>query len=238
MDKIDRDLRFLGVGGAFHPVLGNTSAWFSLDGDFYLLDCGNTVFERVWYLPALKNSREIYIAITHLHYDHAASVAPMISACFYALGKVIHAIHPEPTINQLLALNGIFPNEYHFHTEMPAGLAASFEAVPVEHATDMNCYGYIIKTPDWCIYFGGDSKAIPGCVLERFRSGEIARIYQDVTINPKAKSHAGLSYLEQVIPPALRSRVFCVHIEDGAQEQITRAGFHIPHVSRGATHEL
>ena len=220
------NLEFLGIGSAFNPVMGNTAAWFAMDGKFFVLDCGQSVFERLWYLPQIRTCDDIYAAITHLHNDHAGSLAALTSACFYELDKKIHIIHPEKTIIEFLSLMGISQEIYFYHAVMP-DMGVSFQATPVEHVDYMKSYGYIVKTKELCFYFSGDSRSIPDGVLERFYSRDIGFIYQDTSIK-EAGNHASLSYLEQVIPKDMRNRVYCVHLEESAREKILEKGFQIP----------
>ena len=232
--SIINNLVFLGIGAAFNPVMGNTSAWFVQDGKLFILDCGETVFERLWYLPELRTCEDIYVAITHLHNDHVGSLAALASACLHELGKKIHVIHPEQTITTLLALMGISGEEYFYHAGMP-DTEVSFQATPVEHAGDMKSYGYIVKTNNWSFYFSGDARSIPGEVLERFYEGDIGFIYQDTSVED-APNHAKLSYLERVIPEEMRGRVYSVHLEKDARGKILEKGFQIPDF-KGDNHE-
>ena len=224
--KIDNDLLFLGIGSAFNPVMGNTSACFVLDEKFFLLDCGETVFERLWYRPEIRTCKDIYVAITHLHNDHAGSLAALASACFYEMGKKINIIHPNQTIIELLSLMGISQKEYLYHSEMP-DMDVSFQAVLTEHVSNMKSYGYIIKTKKWSFYFSGDARSIPGNVLTQFHNGDIEFIFQDTSVEDSSH-HAQLSYVEQVIPVEMRSRVYAIHLEKDAHEKILSKGFRIP----------
>ena len=41
------NLLFLGRGAAFNPKEGNTSAYFLENNQLFLIDCGESVFERI-----------------------------------------------------------------------------------------------------------------------------------------------------------------------------------------------
>ncbi|MFY0671853.1 MAG: ribonuclease Z [Bacteroidia bacterium] len=69
-------IKFLGVGGAFNPELGNSSAIVNLNGQNILLDCGYTVYGRICQLGIAKQID--FVLITHLHNDHVGSLSTYI----------------------------------------------------------------------------------------------------------------------------------------------------------------
>ena len=77
--NILKKLNFLGIGSAFNPVLDNTGAFFTDNGDFYLIDCGESTFKKIWNMEEMIQSRNIFILITHLHCDHVGSLGSLIS---------------------------------------------------------------------------------------------------------------------------------------------------------------
>ncbi len=72
-------LNFLGIGAAYYPPFGSTSAYFVVQGHFYLIDCGETVFSALWNNHDLNECKDIYVLITHLHADHIGSLGSFIS---------------------------------------------------------------------------------------------------------------------------------------------------------------
>ena len=56
-------LKFLGTGACFYPKLYNTSAYFVYLDQLFLIDCGETVFERVFKTMELKKYRDIFVTI-------------------------------------------------------------------------------------------------------------------------------------------------------------------------------
>ena len=71
-------LRFLGCGGAFNTALGTNAAFFTHNGNLYLLDCGETVFERAKLSGLLDSAKEIFVAVTHFHSDHVGSLGTLL----------------------------------------------------------------------------------------------------------------------------------------------------------------
>jgi ribonuclease BN (tRNA processing enzyme) len=223
------ELKFTGVGSAFNPKLKNTSAYFTMEDNFFLVDCGESVFASVWDMPELRNSKDIYVIITHLHADHVGSLASLISYTYYILEKKIHVIHPIETIVDLLTLSGIDKNNYFYYNSLPKAVSGvKVEAVPVEHVRDMKSFGYVVRAKDKKIFYSGDSKKIPDEILKRFLEGDIDRLYQDTAISySENPSHMFIGDLMELIPSEKRDRVYCMHLEGDNEELIRSKGFNV-----------
>ena len=87
-------LHFLGRGAAFYPAFGNTNAYFTEDNDLFFLDFGESAFEKAVRLLDLKSYRNIYVLLTHLHADHAGSLASLCSYTHLVLGLTIRISSP------------------------------------------------------------------------------------------------------------------------------------------------
>lgn len=220
------DLHFLGTGAAFYPELYNTNAWFAVDDRFFLVDCGETAFRKLRAMKELTACTEIFAAITHLHADHAGSLGTLISYCHYVLKKPITAIHPKENIVDFLRIAGVPSEFYRYERTMPPGAGALFEAVPVEHVPDIDCFGYKIRTDAWAVYFSGDAAQIPPAVLDELRAGKLDRVYQD-TSSVSKPGHCPLDRLEEVVEPELRHKITCVHLDCDFRQRILSAGFRI-----------
>ncbi|MEW6548517.1 MAG: MBL fold metallo-hydrolase [Spirochaetota bacterium] len=225
------NLTFLGLGSAFNPTMDNSNAWFSQGSTFFLIDCGETTFGRIWNNPDYLSSKETAVIVTHLHADHVGSLGSLISYSYYVAGKKIRVCHPLDTVVGLLDLLGIQRRCYEFvrlEEGKAADLGEGLRATPlkVEHVEDMTCFGYILDDGAERIYFSGDAKNIPGEVVAGLASGYIRRIYQDTSAKESDHpTHATISYLEKTIDPALRSRVFCIHLDYDYRALLEEKGF-------------
>ena len=88
------NLIFLGRGAAFNPTEGNTSAYWIDNKTLFLIDVGETVFQKIMKENILENVEDIYIMITHTHSDHIGSIGSLASFCYYQLQKKIKIIIP------------------------------------------------------------------------------------------------------------------------------------------------
>ncbi|WP_312431280.1 MBL fold metallo-hydrolase [Lacrimispora sp.] len=225
------ELHFLGSGSAFYPQYKNTSAYFELNNDLYLIDCGETVFETLLSLVDLEQYMEIYVVITHLHADHVGSLSSLISYTYCMLDKKqVTVIHPKPTIVQLLSLMGI-GREFYRYKEAYDGSSVEFEPIQVQHVDNMECFGYVIKVNGETIYYSGDSSHLPQRILEDFRKGEIETIYHDTsTHNSDYATHCYYGKLEAWIPHEMRRRVFCMHLDSDCKDLLEGKGFSVVNV--------
>jgi ribonuclease BN (tRNA processing enzyme) len=222
------ELQFLGIGSAFNPVMENTNAFFRTEKEFYLLDCGETAFGKLWNLEAFTSSSRVTVLITHLHCDHSGSLGSLVSYTHLVLKKEIRVIHPLETVKTLLDLMGIERSAYTWLPSLPQGEAYTFEPVEVDHVDNMRCFAYIISGPEGKIYYSGDAKYIPDNVLASFMEGEIGRIYQDSCLEGgEHGNHGSFACLEKTFPPEKRGRVYCMHLDRDYRRLIAEKGFSV-----------
>jgi ribonuclease BN (tRNA processing enzyme) len=220
------DVTFLGTGAAFNPEMDNSNACFMVGDEFFLLDCGESTFGRIWNLPELHRAARITVVVTHLHCDHVGSLGSLVSYSRYVLGTPIIVVHPLYTIVELLDLMGIERTNYRYLSAYPAHDGVSFEPVEVEHVENMRCFGYLVHTPNLNFYFSGDAIRIPQRVIEEFRNGNIDQIYQDTGIElSEHPTHGSLNYLEQLFDREERKRVFCIHMDRDYRDILREKGF-------------
>jgi ribonuclease BN (tRNA processing enzyme) len=219
------DIRFLGIGSAFNPGMENTNGFFVQGEEFYIIDCGESAFGKLWNHPDLKAASRITAAITHLHGDHVGSLASLISYCHYVLRKTIRVLHPLETVVRLLDLMGIERFTYEYVPRL-SGETVSFEAVEVTHVDNMICFGYVISGPEGKVYYSGDARYVPEPVIRAFLTGEIKRIYQDAALNPGDHgTHGSLAYLEKTFPPETYGRICCMHLDTDYRSLLKEKGF-------------
>jgi phosphoribosyl 1,2-cyclic phosphodiesterase len=226
-------INFLGIGSAFNPVMNNTNAYFSVGDRFFLVDCGETAFGRIWNLPAYLECRQVVVIITHLHADHVGSLGSLISYSHSVTGKKVTIVHPLETIVHLLDLVGINRSWYRFQKLKQCEVArlkgdVTAKPLSVDHVPDMTCFGYIIANGREKIYFSGDAKSVPDEVVEGLKTGAIDRAYQD-TSNKESDhpTHATLSFLETLIPTEFRHKVYCIHLDYDYRDLLRSKGFSV-----------
>lgn len=231
-------LKFLGIGSAYNPSWGSNTAFFALKDQLYLLDCGENAFERMAGRPELAECGAVTVLVTHRHADHIGSLGSFISYCTHVLGKPVSVATPDETVQQLLSLMGIQPDDYAFRKDFtkpfPGGLTVT--PLPVEHAPGMACYGYYLCDGEETVFYSGDSNSLPSQVIGGLMSEEIARAYQETTYREGVHAaHCSLEQLCVTVPHSVRGRVVCMHFNDDFLGDIRNEGFQAatPVSSRG-----
>lgn len=221
-------LNFLGIGSAFSPELGNTSAYFIKEKDLYLIDCGGLVFKELINTVDFKKINQIHIFITHSHADHVGSLGTLISYISNRYGSKINIYHGGIKLLEYLDLIGINRDYYNLSELKEAEIdKVSFEFIETLHSERIKCFGIKIKLRDKTIYYSGDSSIIPEKVYSDFLNNKIDTLYQDVTLIEENKSHLSLNKLRELIPNNMRDKVVCMHLNGNSKDEIEKQGFRV-----------
>lgn len=222
------ELQFTGCGAAYYPCLGSNTAFFVKQDHLFLIDCGESTFCRMEARDEIRRCSRITVLITHLHADHIGSLGSFVSYCGSVLNKRVTVAAQDQTIQQILRLMGVPEDRYDFtmdfSQEFEQGLRIT--PVPVKHANDMKCCGFLLEEDGQTIYFSADAAELPEAVLCGFKSGKIHKMYHDCTfLTEESPSHCSLKRLSEYIPPKMRNRVYCMHFGGDFIPQIREAGF-------------
>lgn len=215
-------LKFLGCGSAFNTELGNNSAFIKEGKSLLLIDCGGTVFERLKKFDLLDGLENIYIIITHTHPDHVGSLGDTIFYCNHVLKKKANLFFPNKEhMEELFKYLGVSKEYYNFNCSDIVNIDdeyigdISIKFITVDHTSKLPSYGFLLTVKDKIIYYSGDSKNIEDGIINRLRLGEIHQLYQDTCgLDYKGSGHVSLKKLCGLIPKALRSKVYCMHLDD------------------------
>ena len=223
------DLTFLGIGSAFCPELGNTSAYFWKKDTLYLLDCGSLVYAALEQRGILERADRIIVLLTHTHADHVGSLGTLISYCKHVRPLPVGIVHPENNIEQLLRLNGITSEQYRLFIGMAyedENVSVRFFSVP--HTRSINAYGMLLTDGQETIYYSGDAGDVPPEVWEGFLSRKVTRLYQDVSLTGKrGGGHGEYAWFAEHCPPLLRSHFYPIHLNQACRAQAMKDGFGI-----------
>lgn len=233
-------LEFLGNGSAFNTKLGNTSAFIKENEKLFLIDCGETVFATLKEKKILNDVKEIFIAITHLHSDHAGSLSSLIYYMHYikkVKTKILvdFSILYDDDLKELLRINGCQYNiMYEFiHISTLAkefDCINKFEFIPCIHDKNLKSYSIKIDTDLGILYYTGDTSDITP-LLKLFDSESlIYAIYTDTCSSDYEENvHLSINKLEKYIPKKHRNRVYCIHLDDiKLKDKISSLGFQLP----------
>ena len=148
-------LLFLGRGNSSNINEGNTAAYFIENRHLFLIDCGESIFERLIESGILESIEAINLMITHTHSDHVGSLGSFIMYCYFNVKKKFHIIlskdakHKE-TIQLLLKCYGCNEKMYDIVDEIDYDdHFLSFDTIryfETKHVDYMSCYGILFKT--------------------------------------------------------------------------------------------
>lgn len=232
------DLKFLGRGAAFNPKEGNNSAYFITNNQLFLIDCGESIYERLIEKKVLENIDSINLMITHTHSDHVGSIGSLVLYSYFNLHKPLNIILPEnakhlPNIQTILEAFGCTKEKFKFIPEKELDQKydefENIRYIETTHCKELNCYGLIFNTKEGIIYYSGDTNEI-NIIKTLLSSGKpINKIYMDTTTaNYPGNVHLYIGILQEIIPDELKSRVYCMHINsDDCIKQAKTLGFHV-----------
>ena len=231
--KYSNTLKFIGNGSCFNTTFGNNSAYY-IDEEkqsLLLIDCGESIFERIKKQKILEKVKDIYILITHMHTDHIGSLSSLLFVCEYRKGIIPTVIDPEKsTMSQFLSLVGNEPQAYKLITPSECEEYRIHE-INQEHSGFINAYGYVLRIGDRCIYYSGDTKTIPQSIIESFRNGKIDEFYQDVS-RYDTPAHMNIETLSRLFHKDERNKITCMHFDDDITKNKAEClGFNISRIS-------
>ena len=232
------ELKFLGRGAAFNPKEGNTSACFIENNQLFLIDCGESIFEKLVELDLLNNIESINLMITHTHSDHIGSLGSLVMYAYYALKRPLNIILPEnpkhlPNIEKVLSgfgcteemYNLVLENKYDEKYET----FQNIRYVSTSHCDELDSYGLLFTTPNGVIYYSGDTREIN--VIKALISSKtlIDKLYVDTTTaNYPGNVHLYIGLLNDIIPEELKGRVYCMHLNnDDCINMAKELGFNV-----------
>lgn len=231
-------LNFLGRGAAFNPKEGDNSAYFIENNQLFLIDCGESTFERLINSGILESVETINLMITHTHSDHVGSLGSLVMYSFYTLHKPLNIVIPEnakhlPNIEKILSGFGCTKPMYNYVNEEEFDEKnESFQNIryiETNHCDELDCYGLLFTTNGGIVYYSGDTREI-NIVKSLIDSGkQIYKIYIDTTTaNFPGNVHLYIGILQETIPEELKSHVYCMHLNnDSCIEQAKSLGFNV-----------
>ena len=236
------ELLFLGRGSAFNPEEGTNSAYFIENRVLFLIDSGETTFERLIKNNLLNNIDQVYIMITHTHSDHIGSMGTLISYLYHKKNIITKIIIPKQKrkryydyIEMILKLTGctdkyIFINEEELDNKYKSFTTIRFKETT--HSENLECYGILFNTDKGFIYYSGDTNELNNVKELIDNNCLIDRLYLDTTTSEN-DSHLNINYINKEIPSNIKNKVYCMHIDSKESiENIKKLGFKVVDINK------
>jgi ribonuclease BN (tRNA processing enzyme) len=210
------ELRFLGVGGAFDPAFGSSSAIVESGADTSLLiDCGCTTYRNLQQSGRVESIT--HVLITHMHDDHVGSLGTLVFHHYYITGKKLVILARPPLMAQIerllsLQITHAALEDFFVIRELDPGATAAANQVGeirIEsldtfglHQAGMQSYAYLLwKQNELAAYSGdlGDPNVLFNAI--KVRKPKTVCVYHDMCfIRLGNKAHAYYKDIEKHSP--------------------------------------
>lgn len=240
MDMIfqNEPLTFIGRGAAFNPAEGNTAAYVRENGRLFLIDCGETVFERLMERQILAEVTEVSVALSHLHSDHCGSLGSLVFYCCFVLHCRAQIVLPLAetafvnSVRNLLAQFGI-PDAYYECVDASAlsGFRSfsSFQYVKTAHDPRLTCFSFVLETKKGGVFYSADTNRTDELISFLQAHDQIAAIYMEATeTDSPGNIHLSLDKLRAALPEKAMEKTRLIHLSSAnCMQKAKEMGFSI-----------
>ncbi len=234
-------LTFMGRGAAFNVMEGNTNAYYIEDDKLLMVDCGETMFEKMRKNNILDGIKEVYVLVSHTHSDHCGSLGSFGLYCQFVLQSKLKIIvcHNEEYVNDLDTLMRIFgctKKAYEFlYEEEIDGMFKGFDSVRYEltkHDYMLTCYSFVFETNEGAIFYSADTRVVDNMMHFIDTHEDIDCIYMEVTdLKNDNDIHLNLDQLLAVMTDEIKEKIYMMHLRnDVCKQKVLDAGFKIVEV--------
>lgn len=178
-------LKFIGIGGATNVKLGGNCAYLKEGNNLLVIDMCEGATERLEKAGVFKDVKNIYIAITHTHFDHVAGLGVFIWYCNFNLNikpKIIYInFKYKWHIKKLLKLTGVDRKYFEFIKDSSFkidDLTLSMQLT--SHTLKLQCFGIMFEDNDGKYYYTGDTNDID-YIKKLCEDKMVKRIYTEVS---------------------------------------------------------
>jgi ribonuclease BN (tRNA processing enzyme) len=229
-------LNFLGRGSGYNVNEGNTCAYIKNDDTLLLIDCGESVFEKIIKKDLINGIKNVYILITHMHSDHVGSLGSFVGYCYWKSNITSNVyFHEKQKIGEFLKFTGAVEGQsflmHGTENQRIDSLGITFNSRLTKHSKTINTYSYLLNF-DYGndIFYSGDTYETNIDIIPFLETGNL--IYHDTCLNDnKDNVHTSLRVLCDKIPYKYRKQVYCIHIDgENFIEKAKDEGFNVAEV--------
>ena len=180
-----KKLNFIGTGGSTNIELGGNCCYLKEKDNLLVIDMCEGATEKLVNSGVLKGIKNIYVAITHTHFDHIAGLGVFIWYCNFELNippKIIYRDYKYlHTLKKLLKLTGIDNKFFEFVKDKSfnfADLKLTMQITP--HTPKLQCFGIMFQDNEGKYYYTSDTKDL-NYIKKLCEDDEIKTIYTEVS---------------------------------------------------------
>ena len=185
-------LNFIGIGGAFYTELGCNSAYVKEEDRILFIDFGLDTFDKIIKYDILKNIKDIYVVLTHLHGDHVGGLPTFIQFAAIALNIRVKILNNSENFTKnletLLDITAVDKSFYEFIEKDAFCFSFDLNLKLTTHTPMLECYSIIFSKDNKKTLYTGDSNDIEylkaACYDDTFEDiyteiGEYAIVHMD-----------------------------------------------------------
>lgn len=219
-------INFIGIGGAFYNELGCNAAYIREDDKILFIDYGLDTFDKTLKYNLLKDVKEIYVVITHMHGDHIGGLPTFIQYAAIILNIKVKILKNSTNftsdLTTFLDLTAVDKSFYEFATEDSFNFSFNISLKKTKHTPMLECYSIIFTKDGKKTLYTGDSNEIE-YLKEVVNDPEFEDVYTE--IGEAISVH--MDYKE--ILKLDKSKITLMHLEGPElHSKIKDKGFNIP----------
>lgn len=179
-----KKLNFIGIGGATNIELGGNCCYLKDDDNLLVIDMCEGATEKLEKADVFKGVKNIYIAITHTHFDHVAGLGVFTWYCNFYLNispKIIYSdFKYKSHIKKLLKLTGVDKEYVEFIKDSTFKIDdLTLNMQLTNHTPKLQCFGIMFEDKDGKYYYTGDTNDID-YIKKLCEDKIVKRIYTEV----------------------------------------------------------
>ena len=229
-------LKFVGIGGATTIELGGNCCYIKDNNNLLIIDACEEAAKKLLDVGAFDSVENIYIAITHTHYDHVAGLGVLIWYSNFYLNIIPQIIYNDETYKQtlcdLLRITGVDDKFFKFVNENSLNFSFDVNMQPTPHSPKLQCFGIMFKDEFGKYYYTGDTRDIK-YIRELSNDEGVKTIYTEV-----AEETYDVHIKYDDIIDLDKDKLVLMHFDTlRLYERAINDGFKIAQIVGGNTHE-
>ncbi len=180
-----QELKFLGCGGATNVEMGGNCAFLKHQNNLLLIDCCEDATKKLIDKNLFNQVDNIFIVLTHMHFDHIAGIGTLIWFCNFRLNLkpkiIINSKTFKRKLIKLFKLGGVNPERVEFIPQTDFAFDdLTLEMRKTNHAEELECYGIMFKDNIGKYYYSGDTRDFDN-IKQLSLDEELRTIYCEVS---------------------------------------------------------
>lgn len=177
-------LKFIGIGGATNIELGGNCCYIKDKNNLLLIDVCEDATKKILDAGAFSNIKNIYILLTHTHYDHVAGLGGLIWYSIRYLNIIPQIIFNDDkykeSLSNLLKVTGVEDKFFDFINEKSLDFSFSVNMQPTTHVPYLQCFGIMFEDEYGKYYYTGDTNDV-SYIRKLVNDESVKVIYSEVS---------------------------------------------------------